>query len=125
MMNRVLAVILILMSLSCSKSDISTSSSLQSSTWHGYQVDTSGSESPVNVYFSDDSEITIVLSHQSGLFTYGPYQTNITSKSIEILTPSLREEDPVWYIKRITSSDLHLIYMPNSPLEKKLILKRG
>ena len=124
MIKRTLSILtLLLMFISCKESDISINS-LNNSTWVGTQVDLSGTEYNANVYFTGNSDITIVLSNKSETFTYGPYQTNISSNSIEIFTPNAREEDPVWYIQKLTRKDLHLVYFPNSPFEKKLILKR-
>lgn len=95
------------------------------STWSGVQVDKSGTEYRANVYFTHDSDITIILYKQYESFTYGPYRTKISSKSIQLFTPSLGEEDPTWYIEESTSKNLVLVYMPNSISEKKLILKRN
>lgn len=127
MIYRALIIVITLICFSCTKADegLETNTrALFDSSWSGIQIDASNKECEAQVYFSHDGSMRVVLSDTEDILSSGPYPTIITSKTIQVLSPNEREEDTLWFISKYTGKYLELIYMPKSPSERKLKLKR-
>lgn len=127
MIYRALIIVITFICFSCTKSDegLGTDTrALFDSSWSGIQIHASNKECDAQVYFSHDGSMRVVLSDREYVLSSGPYPTIISSKTIQVLSPNEREEDTLWFIYKYTGKYLELIYMPKSPSERRLKLKR-
>lgn len=99
-------------------------STLSGSSWSGVQIDGSNNQYNAQVYFSIDASIQVILTNKTETISYGPYPTIINNKAIQIISPYEREEDAIWFVSKYNDEYMELTYMPKSPFEKRLKLKK-